>query len=146
MLIEFGEEQFDMALTGAIRESDFFPSIHAIWKRLSISKEQVLIVEADAAWDRLMKAFGRGLGSERPIKNIPDRVDYAIRACGGIKRLEDHDRDDEPFIRKEFREAYARCEVHERMECDKSIKELVYGFKSMPALEQKSKEAQEEKQ
>lgn len=130
---EIGQAAFDRALTDAVRESDFFPSIALIRRCAGITGETQAKCEADAAWD-LVQAHIRkwfGLPGARIFKgrdpqtgalvfekapSLPERVEYAVRAVGGLHRIANVRDDSEPFMRKDFAEAFARSETAFQME------------------------------
>jgi hypothetical protein len=125
IVAEVGQYAFDAALTGAIRQSEFFPSVALIRKCGGANGETRTKCEADAAWNMVREHNAKWSGGQRMFKGIdkttgemvfesaprlPARVEYAVRAVGGLRAIDNVDMHGEPFMRREFNEAYERAE------------------------------------
>lgn len=126
---EVGFPKLEKAVKDVLRnDSSWFPSVADIRKRAGMDKELVSKVEADAAWDLVRAHNRKWAGVGRLFKGrdpetgepqydtaprLPSRVEYAVRAVGGLDAIDNVSREGEPFMRREFTEAFVRAEVAE---------------------------------
>lgn len=126
---EVGCEFFEEALTSALRSSEFFPGIAVIRRHAGVSAEVRSKIEGDQAWDWVQKYIRKWWGIDRLDRGrdpetgemryeyapgLPERIDYAVRAVGGLAAITRVRLDSEPFMRKEFVEAFDRARFSER--------------------------------
>ena len=117
------------ALGSAVRElmlndTDWFPSVKAIRERLGLKEEDRLQIEVYAAWDWVLKYIDRhwhpDLGASLKAPPIPPRIGYAVRQLGGLRRISMRTYEAEPFMRKEFAEAYRLAPLAEQLQLQKA--------------------------
>lgn len=150
ILCEVGAAEFDRALSEHIRESKFFPAVAELRERAHMKLEDRNQVESLEAWSmvlRWLKKWGwpgvreyAGKDDEGNIiwkypPKLPARVDYAVRQVGGMAAISQRTYDSEPFMRKEFIEAYRLAPIEEHMrpqlESQFAPKELSAGMKQL---------------
>jgi len=112
-LLRLAPETLTAAAQRAIREWDkpnMMPPIAFILAR-AWENQQVL---SEAAWETLQKLIYRDwhpdIGWTRKTELDP-AMEYAIRQCGGLRRIHDCPEDSFNFLRKDFLAAHARYAV-----------------------------------
>lgn len=113
---EIGTKEFDVALTAAIRETEFFPSIALIRRCAGDTLNARKQVEAEDAWQLVQDHLYRYWGRPEGVPAFKDyKINYAVRACGGNRVLADMDVKAMPFIKKDFIEAYGNAPLADNM-------------------------------
>jgi hypothetical protein len=124
-LQDLGEEALMRAFTRARRECQFFPTISELRKLAGANDCIEQEVEARAAFQAVIESLERN-GIDAGIRHLPERVQYAVRQCGGLfqfnQRLQvRYGDDDNPsfmdsrspeFLQKDFIAAYEAFTVH----------------------------------
>jgi hypothetical protein len=130
---EVGQDAFELALTTAMRSGRFFPTIAEVREHagLNVASEKKLKIQAEQAWEWVQTYIrkwinvpvnGECLGLDaqtgelkwkRPPA-IPDRINYAVRAVGGIRAIGNVDDHSLPFMKKEFAEAFDNAQFAAR--------------------------------
>ena len=120
---QVGIDALEDALRYVVRnDSSYFPSIDKIRERAGMNKSDHDAVEADAAWDTTLRYIDRygcdGLPLWREGKQVdppalPARISYAVRKVGGLYAIYKREIKSEPFMRKEFAEAYKLAPIAE---------------------------------
>jgi hypothetical protein len=129
IVAEIGQDGFELALSAALRGSRFFPTIAEIREHagINIAPEKRLKIQAEQAWQWVQTFIrkwdrvpgeGECIGWDPQIgkplfktpKPIPERINYAVRAVGGIRAIAGVDDHSLPFMRKEFAEAFENAQ------------------------------------
>jgi hypothetical protein len=108
---EVGFDALSEAVRGVMRnDTEWFPSVKAIRERAGLKQEDRLQAEVNAAWDWVLNYIRRfwhpDIGPHSNAPAIPERIAYAIRQLGGLRRISMRTYESEPFIRKDFADAY----------------------------------------
>jgi hypothetical protein len=126
---EVGFRKLEQAVKDVLRnDSSWFPNLADIRRRAGMDQERSDKVEADAAWD-MVRAHNRkwaGVGrmflgrdtetgepQYETAPRLPSRVEYAVRAVGGLDAIDNVRRDSEPFMRDKFTDAFLRAPLAE---------------------------------
>ncbi|MGA2904618.1 MAG: hypothetical protein ABSD98_12350 [Candidatus Korobacteraceae bacterium] len=117
---EIGFEALSEAVHEVMRnDTEWFPSVKAIRERGGLKQEDRLQVEINAAWDLVQNYIARfwhpDLGPRRNAPAIPPRIEYAIRQLRGLRRISMRSYESEPFMRREFAEAYRLAPLADEM-------------------------------
>jgi hypothetical protein len=125
-LADVNRAHLEVAFARARRESKFFPKIAEVRELAGEATERDRgDVEANAAFQAVIHGLERN-GVDAGIRHLPDRVQFAVRQCGGLfqfnQRLQVQYGDDENpsrlewrseiFLRKDFVAAYKSYSVH----------------------------------
>ena len=140
-----GEVGFE-ALSEAVREvmrndTEWFPSVKAIRERTGLKQEDRFQVEINAAWEWVEKYISRfwhpDIGKSPNAPAIPPRIENAIRQVGGLRKISMRTYDSEPFMRKDFAEAYRLApladEMRPQLAASFEAKKLADGLKGLAA-------------
>jgi len=126
------------AFVRAPHELKFFPKPAELRELAGVPKPgQREQVEAEAAFNLVVFHLERN-GVDAGVRSLPERVQYAVRACGGLdrfnRRLQVHYGDDEnpsemedyfTFLQRDFAEAYKNSLVHDEMDSELAEKGLI---------------------
>lgn len=131
IVAEVGWDTFHIALTKAIRNSEFFPTIALIRKHAGLGQEQLDAAECAVAWERA-KVYAKGMDDTRCIigrdedgnvkykpepESPGERIMYAIEQVGGAHAIMQISRsfnvEKERFMRRDFNAAYLSYRSHE---------------------------------
>jgi hypothetical protein len=123
-LSDLSEDQVRLCIGRAIRELEWFPKPAKLRELAGIGPEDVRDVEAEAAWT-WVNAYLREWGVERmPLYSggkrieapaLPQRIEYAVRAIGGLWALNQITTESRPFMKRDFIEAYGQAPIAESL-------------------------------
>lgn len=110
VLDAIGQDGLDKVLNDCIRSCTFMPTIAEIRKRAGMNVQYA----AYAAWDEvqnLLRRHGRNPAYWGPnTPKLDERTQYAVRAVGGLERINSATDENWGFIHKAFIEAYEHYE------------------------------------
>jgi hypothetical protein len=112
------QEQLQIALERARRESKFFPKISELRQFAGANHEQQMKVEGEAAFEMCfdyLRKYGVIRYGDEPRPELPRRVAYALRRIGGLRALNELDDRARPFAFRDFVEAYEQYPLAEQM-------------------------------
>jgi hypothetical protein len=131
VVTEVGWEAFQSALTRAIRNSEFFPSVALIRKHAGLSEEQLGAAECDIAWESAKKyadgmrntsyfvGYDEATGNAKygdPPPSPGERIEFAIKQAGGAHHVREtvmlYDQEKVKWLRRDFDAAYMRFPTH----------------------------------
>lgn len=139
---EIGFEALSEAVHEVMRnDTEWFPSVKAIRERGGLKQEDKLKVEANAAWDWVLNYINRfwhpDIGPYSNAPATPKRIEYAIRQVGGLRKISMRTYESEPFMRKDFAEAYRLApradEMRPQLAASFEGKKLAEGLKRLVA-------------
>jgi hypothetical protein len=111
-LADIPTDALEMALRATLQTCKFFPTVADIRAQLDQAKEKGLELEAECAWQHLLKHINEYCGyprlgeNQRPAPQLAPAVEYAARAAGGIPFIERCSEDQLVWCHKDFLAAY----------------------------------------
>jgi len=130
-LANIPREQMAVSFERARQGLKFFPQICELRELAGICKlEKQEDVMANAAWDDLQEYLRKWGVNQMPFFSggkeyrppaLEPRTAYAVRACGGLGRINAATDTNFSFVKKEFLEAWARCEHVQQFQVDRAL-------------------------
>ncbi len=123
-LADISLEQLRVSFQRALRQLTWFPKLAELRNFAGASSEAESKVEADAAWKFVNDYLRRWGVDHLPIYSsgkqitappLAPRIEYALRRIGGIRALNQMDLSKQPFMYRDFCEAYNLAPVAEQM-------------------------------
>lgn len=102
-----GGERFDSVITECVNSCRFMPTIAEIRERAGmLSEGQQKAASGEAAWDFVKQYIRKWYGLPGPWERLPEAIDRASRAVGGIRAIAEADVERIGFVRRDFLEAF----------------------------------------
>jgi hypothetical protein len=123
-LADLSDDQIKICIGRAIRKLEWFPKPAVLREFVQPKDEDESQVEAEAAWkyanDYLhkwgverMPLYSGGKRIDAPA--LPPRIEYAVRAIGGLWALNQIITESRPFMKRDFIEAYGQAPIAESL-------------------------------
>jgi hypothetical protein len=100
-------ERFDAAISDCINSCKFMPTVAEIRERagmISVGQEQQ--AASEAAWDFVRRYVREWYGVPGKWPRLPESIDRAVRAVGGIAAIAEATADRLGFVRRDFVESF----------------------------------------
>lgn len=110
---DLSDEVLESAFRHALGACRFFPSVADIRAHLDRADAQGLEIEAESAWERALDHARRWDGS-RHAPVLPEKIERAVRAAGGLHWLESCPAGQLQWAQKKFIEVYKCSDELER--------------------------------